>query len=80
MARILGVPESKAGFFARFAYSIARKRLGKVPEPMTVIAHHPKVFQAYGGYEYFSEKAHLVDAKLKCLAELKTATLIGCPF
>lgn len=41
MARIEGVPENKAGLAARFAYWFARRSFGKVPEPLTVVAHNP---------------------------------------
>ena len=36
--------------------------------------------RAYTGYEYFLAKANRVDAKLKALASLKAAALVGCPF
>ena len=32
------------------------------------------------GFERFLARAGRVDAKLKSLANLKTAALIGCPF
>ena len=54
--------------------------LGKVPEPLAVTAHHPWVFRAYGGFEWALRKATRVDPKLKALAQLKGAALVGCPF
>lgn len=80
MARITGVPYSKAGFLTKFAYWFSRRRLGRVVEPLTVMAHHPWISRAYGAYELALERAHFVDARLKALASLKAAALIGCPF
>lgn len=80
MARIEGVPASKAGLMTRFAYWYARRGFGKVPEPLTVTAHHSSIFKGYGAYEFALARARQVDARLKALASLKTATLVGCPF
>lgn len=80
MARIEGVEESKASLLTRFVYSQARKRLGKVPEPLTVVANHPTLFKGNGAFEIALERSRLVDRKLKALAEIKASTLVGCPF
>jgi len=80
MARIEGVPASKAGLMTGFAYRMARRRFGKVPEPLTLIAHHTWLVRGVGGFELALEKFRLVDARLKALAQIKVATLIGCPF
>lgn len=80
MARIQGVPPGKQGFLARTIFGMARKRLGKVPEPMTITAHHSTFFKGYVALEYFLDKSRLVDLRLKMLAQIKVSTLIGCPF
>lgn len=80
MARIKGVPKNKASLTIRLAYRMARRRLGNIPEPLTVVAHHPTLAKGYGAYEFALEKSRRVEAKLKALASLKAATLIGCPF
>lgn len=80
MTRIEGVPAKQASWLTRVAYWISRRMVGKVPEPLTVSAHHPSIFRAYVGYEYYLGKAHRVDARLKSLASLKAAAIIGCPF
>ena len=80
MARIQGVPEGRGGVLVRFAYRFARRLLGKVPEPLTVAAHHAWVFRAYSAYEFALGRAKLVDERLKILASIKAAALIGCPF
>jgi hypothetical protein len=80
MARIDGVAPNKAGVFVRFAYWYSRRRLGKVAEPLTIAAHHPWIFQGYGVYEFALDRARRVDARLKALASIKAAALVGCPF
>ena len=80
MSRIAGVPEERAGLMARLLYRVSRKRLGKVPEPITVVAHHPQLAKGYGMFEWAMGRSRLVSLKLKELAQLKAATLIGCPF
>jgi len=80
MGRIGGVPEARASWLVRLAYRFARRRLGKVPEPVAVAAHHRWIFSAMGAYELALERARLVDARLKALAGIKAAALVGCPF
>ena len=80
MARIAGVTRERAGFFTRLVYRMAERMVGKVPEPMTISAHHPQIFQATGAYEFFLGRARRVPQGLKTLASIKAATLIGCPF
>jgi hypothetical protein len=48
--------------------------------PIQVTAHHPKVFWGYLQMEQSQMGSKLVDPKLKGLAELRVATLVGCPF
>jgi hypothetical protein len=80
MARIQGLPKNKTGLMSRLVYWMARRRLGKVPEPLTLIAHHPWLSRGYGLFELALDRSRLVDTRLKELATLKVATLVGCPF
>jgi hypothetical protein len=80
MARIAGVPPNQATLLARIAYWMSRRMVGKVPEPLTIAAHHAPIFRATLGYEYYLAKAKRVDARLKSLASLKAAAMVGCPF
>ncbi len=80
MARIEGITEGKAGLLARLAYWLARRRVGKVPEPLRVYARHTWLLNGYGAFEYALERSRLVEERLKLLAQIKAATLVGCPF
>ena len=80
MARVDKVPEREAGPFGRYAYRLSRRRFGEVAEPLTVMAHHPKLLLGYGKMELTFERSKLVDEHLKSLAVLKAATMVGCEF
>ena len=78
MARIEG--PKRPGPFARVAYWMSRRDYGKLPEPVEVTAHHPGLLRGYGTFEWETKRAKTVDAKLKELAAIKAAALVGCEF
>ena len=80
MARIQGLEAKEAGIIARIGYWIAKRKVGKVPIPITITAHHPRLLRAYGAMEMGQEAAKSVDFPLKMLAQIKVAMRIGCPF
>lgn len=84
MARIHGAPRNQGGLIRRLfvgiVYSVTRCRLGRVIMPVQVTAHHPKVFWGYIQMEQSQASSQLIDRKLKGLAELRVATLVGCLF
>lgn len=84
MARILGADPSKQGLlrglFTRIVYAMTKRKVGRVVMPVQLVAHHPKLLWGYGQMEQSFASSHMVDAGLKDLAQLRIATLIGCPF
>ena len=84
MARISGAPRNQGGLLRRLfvgiVYSMTRRRLGRVIMPIQVTAHHPRVFWGYLQMEQSQMGSKLVAEKLKGLAQLRVATLVGCPF
>ena len=84
MARIPGASLNQGGplrrLFVRMVYSLTKKKVGRVVMPVQVTAHHPKILWGYGQMEQSQLGSKLVDAKLKGLAQLRVATLVGCPF
>jgi hypothetical protein len=84
MARIPGAPRSHGGplrrLFVGIVYALTQRRLGRVIMPIQVTAHHPRIFWGYLQMEQSQVGANLVDHRLKGLAELRVATLVGCPF
>jgi hypothetical protein len=84
MARISGAPRNQGGLLRRLlvgtVYSLSRRRLGRLIMPVQVTANHPKILWGYVQMEQSQLSSKLVDPKLKGLAELRVATLVGCPF
>jgi len=80
VTRILGIPEKDAGLLERFAYRFSRRRFGKIPEPVRATAHHRRVLLGVGAMELALDRSDLVDARLKKLAEMKVALVVGCEF
>jgi hypothetical protein len=86
MSRMQGVEPNEAGLFTRMVYWFVRRKMrsltgqARLGEPIKVIAHHPRLLRAVGQMEMGQGKAHSVPETLKCLAGIKAATLVGCPF
>jgi hypothetical protein len=84
MARIRGADPSQQGvlrgLFTRIVYSMTRRKVGRVVMPVQVTAQHAKLLWGYGQMEQSFASSHMMDAALKNLAELRVATLVGCPF
>ncbi len=84
MARIRGADPSQqgplSGLFTRIVYWLTKRKLGRVVVPVQIVAHHSRLLWGYGQMEQSLASSHLVDAGLKDLAQLRVATLVGCPF
>jgi hypothetical protein len=80
MGRIDGVPRNQAGIFTRLVYWMTKRKFGRVLMPVQVTAHHARLLWAMGEMEMGQAAARSVDRKLKALASIKAAMLIGCPF
>jgi hypothetical protein len=80
MGRIAGLAAERAGWLARLGYWFSMRRFGRVVEPLAVAAHHGGILFGYSAYELALDRAQLVDKRLKVLASLKVAALVGCPF
>jgi hypothetical protein len=48
--------------------------------PFRITAHQPRLLRAIGEMEMGQRALETVESKLKALAGIKTALLIGCPF
>ncbi len=80
MARIPPVPPAEASLLLRIANRYSRKKVGRTLEPAGVMGHHGWVLGANGAFELALERSKRVPARLKSLASIRAATLIGCPF
>ncbi|HJZ94195.1 MAG TPA: hypothetical protein VKE40_25245 [Gemmataceae bacterium] len=86
MSRLKGVSPAEAGPFTRLVYWFTRRGIRKItgsselPEPLTILAHHPKLMKAVARMEMAQASAHAVPARVKSLCGIRTSQLVGCPF
>ncbi|HKN73313.1 MAG TPA: hypothetical protein VJX30_19930 [Terriglobales bacterium] len=84
MARVAGADPKRqdwlSGLLTRIVYGMTKRKLGRVIAPVEVTAHHARILWGYGQMEQSLAASSLVDSRLKHLAEMRVATLVGCPF
>jgi hypothetical protein len=80
MSRIEGLQDKDAGFIARRIFKAAGKMRGAVPEPLRLMARNSGVMWAAVGFELGIGRAKSLDEKIKSLASLKAASMVGCLF
>jgi AhpD family alkylhydroperoxidase len=80
MTRIAPVPVHEAGWFTRLTYWYAQRLYGRLPGALGVLARNPGILRAAAGFEFWLARSHRVDKKLKLLAEVRVATLVGCRY
>jgi AhpD family alkylhydroperoxidase len=79
MSRIPAVAPQEASPLVRLGYRFARRKLGEVPEPLSVTAHHPRLAMAYAVHEMAVESAPpAVPKPIRELAVYRTAWTVGC--
>lgn len=77
--RIREMSESKGGLLVKVAYWFSLKRFGKIVAPVKVMCHHFWVLLGSGAFETAFERTKKVDTRLKELAQIKVAAMVGCP-
>jgi hypothetical protein len=84
MARVHGADPGQQGplrgLFTRLVYAITKRKVGRVVIPVQIVAHHAQLLWGYGQMEQSLASSRLVGAAVKDLAQLRVATLVGCPF
>jgi AhpD family alkylhydroperoxidase len=79
MPRIPGVATKDAGLLVRAVYWFAKRQVGAVPEPFSVLARHRKLFMAAGLHEMVAEKASgKLPKNVLELAVYRVAQQLGC--
>jgi len=79
MARMDGLAPERRGLWARYLFNSVKKRVGKLSDTWPILAHSTNVLTGWALLELFGERAKGIDARLRKLAELKVAVMIGCP-
>jgi AhpD family alkylhydroperoxidase len=63
----------------RLTYAFAKRTYGSTLEPTRIIAHHRPLLVGYGALALAGDRfSNTVDQRLKSLAMLRTAQLVGC--
>lgn len=77
--RITPVSPKQAGLLTRMMYRIAKRNYGEVPEPFTVVAHHPRLLVANAVHETMLKSgSKKLPASIRELAVFWTARTVGC--
>jgi len=81
MSETARVPTTEVtGLYAGILKIAMRKMLGKVPDSLGVMWHHPRLFKDLMGFGRKSEKWSELDPALAAYASMATASQIGCAF
>ncbi|RRR48490.1 carboxymuconolactone decarboxylase family protein [Mycolicibacter terrae] len=77
--RIEPLAPKRTNLLTRAMYRYAKRRFGEVPEPFTVIAHHPRLLVAAAAHEGLLQSgSRKLPAEVRDLAVFWTARTIGC--
>ena len=77
--RLEPLPPKRANRLLRAMYWYSKRRFGEVPEPVAVLAHHPRLLVAYAVHETMLQSAsRTLPTSVRELAVLWTARTIGC--
>lgn len=80
MPRLPELRAARPGWLGRLVFALCRRKLGRVPEPVKVLHRNRALMMGVGAFETALERAELVPHRLKSLAELRVAIMVGCPF
>ena len=78
--RIKGVEEEEAPLSVKPLFMGSRKILGKVVEPLKVMARRPAIAWFGNLLGLAIEKSGKVEARIHVLAQLRAAQIVECPF
>jgi hypothetical protein len=80
MARMQGVTNERASWLTRAIFAGVRRKAGEVSEGFRLAGLNPRVLLGWSLFEAAIDSERQLDAKLRKLAEIKTAAMVGCPF
>jgi alkylhydroperoxidase family enzyme len=78
--RIKGVTLEEAAPNVQRLYRKVAQALGRVTIPLTAFAHCPEVAEAYSALGAALTRSEGVEPRLKTLACVRAAQIVGCPF
>ena len=78
--RIKGIDPETAPDSLKPAFEGSIRRFGRVITPNLVMAHRPEIMLAVANLGPAIAASGVVEARLKTMASLRAAQMIGCPF
>ena len=79
MARIAVLEQGRIALISHALFRAARRRLGRLPESWEIMANVHRLHLRRGTFELLFDSSHLVPRRLRRLADVKAAMLVGCP-
>lgn len=79
-SRAAGVRDDQAGFWTKLIFWRVRRRLGRIPLSSRIHARDLKLLLLNSEMSRHLAAPGKVPTKLKELAQLKVAAMVGCPF
>lgn len=88
MPRLQGVSDRDATLGTKIAFFFTKRKLSQMAgletagmlEPLRMYAHIPRLLNAYGKLEQAESKLDILSPRQRALAELKSATTVGCEY
>ena len=78
--RIKGIDPDQAPESVKPAFQQSLDAFGRIITPALVAAHRPEIFMASGRLNKAVAVSTVVDGRLKTMAFVRTAQMVGCPF
>lgn len=78
--RTEGVRDDEAGLRTKLIFRRIKRRLGRIPLSSRIHARDPKLLNLNSKMSRHLAARGKVPARLKELAQLKVAVMVGCPF
>jgi len=78
--RIRGIDPDNPPEPVKPIFDRSRKRYGRVISPNLVMGHRPEILLAASGLGRVIDGSNVIDRRLKSMASLRAAQIIGCPF
>lgn len=75
-----GVRDDQAGLWTKVIFRRVKRRVGRIPLPSRIHARDPKLLLLNSEMSRHLASPGKVPIKLKELAQLKIAAMVGCPF
>jgi hypothetical protein len=78
--RIRGVDPDNPPELVKPIFDRSCERYGRVISPNLVMGHRPEILLAASGLGRAIDGSNVIDPRLKVMASLRAAQVIGCPF